>query len=623
MAAVADESAAPPADLAAVVAGEAAPGIPVGDEAANPVLSGAAPPAAPTALTAIERAWLAPASELEHRVSSTRRRALEYGAWNLDAAADALMQGDAEGDPLERAQSAVELSPDLPAARMALAGALWLHGDAPMSAVRSVMQAMLAMTRHLEASVWFAGSALYILALALVLGGSLALLVAFAAVASHAAHDLGHLISSHTPVYAGYALLATLLLLPMAWSEGLLGLLLPVLAVSLFYASNRQRVALLLAAASIVAGSFPVIRSAGRLLEAQATDAVARAAYTIAHGFASPIEIARLEAAAPDDPLAARGLAIHARRMGNLGKADALYQQLLESEPDDVALINNAGNVRLALGHMESALDLYRHAIEIESSPIVLFNLSQAYGRAFQVDDLNHALAQAQSEDSELVATLTALQGGGSDSFVVDLPLPSGFMWQRMRESNQGAGIAEEFRARYAPGRLGRDAETLAAALAVVAAFAILIGLRWHGSGSCARCGERMCPRCGEDRSVGAVCEACNDLFQQPEKTDRALRIQRVNALREREQRVDRIATLTSMIVPCAAGVVADRPLASLLGGLFFAFGIVALLGRQGVVPDPLVAGAAGPFAFTALAVVSLVLYFVTIATSLSARGSR
>jgi hypothetical protein len=335
------------------------------------------------------------------------------------------------------------------------------------------------------------------------------------------------------------------------------------------------------------------------------------------------VELARLGAAAQNDVLAARGLAIHARRAGNLGTADAIYQQLLEGEPPDLALMNNAANIRLELGHMESALELYRRALELEESPVVLFNLSQAYGRAFQVDDLNRTLAQAQAVDAELVAELMTLQGGESEGFVVDLPLPNRLMWSRLLESRPGGGIAAEFRAPLVSGRLGRDAQWLAGAAALVVLIASLAGARFQPSRWCSRCGIRMCPRCDDVEGEGDLCESCTRLFLHPEKTDRKLRLARVNELREREERLDRVATLVSVLVPATAGLLAKRPLASLLGGFFFALTLCLLVWSGGVVPDPLVAGSAAPFVFVGVAVLAFLSYAALVAIALSARGSR
>lgn len=605
--------------------------IPQGENAEIPPQAGDLPSPAPEPGatpashidTGIERAWHAPAASLEQRVARTRRSALGTGAWNLDPAARAIVAGGVEGDALERAQAAVALAPDLPAARMELARALWLHGDSPMSAIRSAIEAVRAIGRHLESALWFTGTALYALAAALVIGSLLAILVAGISVAAHAAHDLGHLVSANTPVFAQFALLGVALLVPLVLGEGGLGVALAALALAIVYGRPAQRVALGLAAAALVAGLYPVARSAGAVLDAFPSDPVARAAYTSAQGLVSPVELARLSAAAENDALAARGLAIHARRTGSLGRADALYQRLLQDEPGDLVLMNNAANVRLELGHMESALDLYGRALELEESPVVLFNLSQAYGRAFQVDDLNQTLALAQAVDAELVAEFMALHGGESEGFVVDLPLPNQLMWDRVLESDRGSGIAAEFRAPLVSGRLGSNAELLATAVVLVVLVATLVGARFQQSRWCDRCGARMCPRCDAGEGEGDLCESCTRLFLHPEKTDRNLRLARVNELREREERINRIATVVSMLVPAAAGLLAKRPLASLLGGFFFALALCFLVWRGGVVPDPLVAGAAAPFVFIGVAVLAFLSYAAVVATALAARGSR
>jgi hypothetical protein len=101
------------------------------------------------------------------------------------------------------------------------------------------------------------------------------------------------------------------------------------------------------------------------------------------------------------------------------------------------------------------------------------------------------------------------------------------------------------------------------------------------------------------------------------------LRLARVNELREREERLDRVATLVSVLVPATAGLLAKRPLASLLGGFFFALTLCLLVWSGGVVPDPLVAGSAAPFVFVGVAVLAFLSYAALVAIALSARGSR
>lgn len=594
---------------------------PVAEETVGPRDGAAARALAPPLLATtepIEQAWFGGDPTLEARVWRTRRAALERGIWNVDGAARALLATPRV--PLERAEAAVRLAPDLPAAQMEWARARWLDGDSPISALRTAGGALVAFARHPEGALWLGGSLLGLLAAGLVYGGLLALAVACLLVTPHAAHDLADLFSRRMPAFGRAALLTSLLLVPAVLGEGVLGLAVALIAVGAVYGSRRQRVALAVSCAAIVLGAFPVARLAGMALEALPADPVARAALATSRGLVLPEDVRRLEAAAEHDPLARQGLARLARRAGNLGRADAAYQALVKESPEDPVILNNAANVRLHLGHMESAFDLYRRALAVDQSAVVLYNLSQAQGRAFQVDDLTRTLEIAQSLDGDLVADLTRLQGAQPEGFVVDLPISNWSFWRRVLRSSNGAAWAAELRAPVAPGRLGESPAALGGAFASALVLGLLLGSRVRASCWCSRCGQRVCPRCHPEVSRGELCAACNKLFYQPELTNRSLRLRRIEALRDRGARYDRVAWLVSIVLPGAAGVLARRPLLGVWGAVWFVVALGALLGREGAAPDPLVAGAAGPVAFFVVAVLAGLGYALTVGASLAAR---
>ena len=89
------------------------------------------------------------------------------GVWNFDSAARALLGSGSRGEEIEHAAAAVRLAPDLPAARMRLSQALWLHGESPVDALRVALAALAGIPRHLEASLWFAATGLMIAAVGL------------------------------------------------------------------------------------------------------------------------------------------------------------------------------------------------------------------------------------------------------------------------------------------------------------------------------------------------------------------------------------------------------------------------------------------------------------------------
>jgi len=521
---------------------------------------------------------------------------------------------------------------------MALAHALWRRGDAPLAALREAIAALSALSRHLEATLWLAGSALAILAVGLVVGGLACAVSAAVLAAPHAAHDLGDAIGGRAPAFARMALLAALVCAPALLGEGLLGLAVGVFALGALYGDRRERIALVGAAVAVWLGAFPLAMLAGRSFEALARDPVVRAASAVDHGRPTAVDLAILRAAAAGetisgrgddaprrgpDPLAARALARLARREGRLGEADARYQDLLEATAVDAALANDAANVRLRLGHVDSALELYERSLELELSPLVLFNLSQAHARAFEVEGLTRALERAQALDGDLVAELARVQGASeSPDFVVDLPLPPKLLWSRLAQAGDGGAFAAEARQPFAPGRLGREPGLALAGLAVPVVLGSLAGARLRRSRWCTRCGRRTCPSCDRSWAQAEQCEACHRLYFQPEQTQRELRIARVAALEERRRRLDRAATLTALLVPGAAGLLASRPLRGLVACVLFAVAAAGFAWRSGVVPDPEVAGAAGTAALLGLAGVAALAYAVLVTTSLAKRRS-
>jgi ABC-type Fe3+-siderophore transport system permease subunit len=99
------------------------------------------------------------------------------------------------------------------------------------------------------------------------------------------------------------------------------------------------------------------------------------------------------------------------------------------------------------------------------------------------------------------------------------------------------------------------------------------------------------------------------------------MRAARVNALRFRERRLAPIQLIVSILLPGAAGALARCPWASFVGALSAAIAILAISWRNGVTPDPLLAGAAAPMAFGLISVLALCCYSASVAISLAARS--
>jgi len=544
-------------------------------------------------------AWSDPTLGLPERVHRTRAIARELGLDDFDGAARALLLGRGPGSPLERAEAAVELAPDLPLARSALASARWGSGDW-LGAARAALSAVGSLDRQLEASLWWRANALYLLALALFAGSLLHLGLAAARVARPAAHDLGDLLGGGLPDFAQAGLLTALILAPAALGGGWLGLGLGLFAVVMLRTRGRGRGAASLAALLLVVALHPVLAASARSLAALGADPVVDAASSVEHGLSSRAERARLGRAAGKDRLAAEALAAQARRDGDLALADARYQALLAEGPPDGALENDAANVRLALGDLEGATALFEQATKLEPDALTYFNLAHAYARGIRLERHAEALGRAQALDEDLVAELTDLASVRSAGFTFDTPFPVAGVRERLLERADAGPLAARLRAPLAPGRLGGQTPLAALAFAAGGALALALSRRWRSSARCPRCGARMCPRCDRCASDARLCNGCGRLFHRPETTDPAMRIARLTDLRLRQWRREWLELGLALALPGAAGALARRPLLGLLGALAGG-GLGALVAvGAGLAPDPLAAGAAGRWALDA-----------------------
>jgi tetratricopeptide (TPR) repeat protein len=568
-------------------------------------------------------AWSEPGASLEARVENTRTAALELGLRNVEPAARSLLASPPGGAKrLDTARMAVRLAPDLPAAHMALALASLTEDLAPIRAAGASLDAIAAFQRNLEASLWLHAAAFHAGALALAAGAILYLLVSALWVVREAAHDLGDRLATTTPSPSRAALLGVVLLAPAAAGQGLLGLGVACLALTAAYGSRRTWIAAGLAALALTAALHPMLQQAGKALGAFHSDPIALSVHNAQHGFATRVHLVRLERAAQTDPLAARALAMGVKRTGDLQAADARYRALLAEAPDDPVLLNNAANVRLALGDTDGAIGLYGHALQRRPSAVTWFNLSQAWGAALNVVELDAALATAQQLDPELVEDLSLVQERAIH-FVADMAVEPSRLRDRALAASDGAPVAAVLRHPLAPGLLGATPLATGAALAGALALGVALRGRFRPSRGCQRCGSLVCPRCDHASIRRGLCETCNRLLYKTEGTDPALRAARAEQLARRGAWVGRASLAAGLAIPGAGALLLGRPLLAFFTCIAASAAVTCFAARHGPAPDPLAAGAAGPMLFLAASLLFAALYGLLVALAVSAPRSR
>lgn len=557
----------------------------------------------------IERTWSVGSRELRDRAERTRAVADEVGLESVDVLARALVFGGKDLGTFEgRAEAAVLLAPDLPAAHAALARARLASGSFG-AAASSAIDAIAALPRSLDGWLWL-GATGGVLALFALAGGALVYLGArgFAS-ASHAAHDLGDRLEPSMPDFSRVALVAALVLLPAALGEGVAGAALALLVFGWWQSTRAQRIELACAALLFVAAIHPVAKFAGARLAAIGADPIVAAAVAAEGGALDPVDAARLARAASDpasglatesdDPLAMFALAQWARRSGDLAEADARLAALLTRNSEDPVVLASAASVKIALGVPKEAVGFYRRAIASEPTALLWFNLSQAHGRAIEVEQHARALAAAQSIDPDAVSELTAHLARSRGASVAEMPMPSRRLRDRLVTSDASAA-ADRLRTPLAPGWLGRSSWLAALAFATAAALGAALARGFESSTTCLDCGTRLCRHCG------TACEALRGgIAAEPRcETCRTRRIEmraaagwepRPSGARARRVRA---ANALGALFPGLAGRSARRPAFGLMTALCVAGALAFGLGANAVVPDPASVGRAGAITF-------------------------
>jgi tetratricopeptide (TPR) repeat protein len=503
------------------------------------------------------------------------------------------------GSPLERAELAVELAPELPAAHAALARAR-LEGWQLGGAWAALREAIEVAPHHLEARLWLeanAYAALFAAGFAAALG-----FLALAAIAAFPrfARDLARL--RELPAPSAAALAVAIVLLPAALGEGLAGLGLGLLCFALVNGSAWRRLSTLSAAALLLTALFPLLERRAESYAALALDPAVRAAWATEQGTPTAADLARVTRAAEHDPVAGRALALRLARQGALDEAGRRFADLRREDHSSELLANSAA-VSLLRGDVDEAIALYEQAVEGSSSALLRFNLAQAYGRAIRFDAQDLALSEAQLLDPDVLVDLNRRYNGQDGVLVAYLPLPAGRALERLHDPDGTRFLAASLRRALAPGVLGESRGDAVVALWLAAAAGLLLGAVLA-------------------RLAGPEQDLYSDIARllQVQGGDSIARMAQLEELRIRQRRIDLAARVAAWLVPGAAGMVAGRPLLALLSASVFACGASLFLHRHGIVPDPLVLGALPAALIAALLCGLAFVYLALLGLALSLR---
>ena len=532
-------------------------------------------PEAAAALSASDRV-LAAAAVLRDRGYDD----LPVLAWALLDAARAQEQG-------ALVERAVELAPRSPGVRFE-AGRI--SGN-PLEFVAAIG----ALARDLPGLLWLAslaGSALLGGLAVLALGVCAA--AAFRGLPLHG-HALGHRMTAQDPpAWPGTLLcLALLCALPL-FGVGPMGLVAAAGALGALRFPRGQAAGVAFSLIALGAALGPGLDRAAPALVAVGRESVLIGAWRIDRGQALPGDLARLERVSerhPEDVLFRLALAVDQKRHGELARADQILGDAISSDHPGVrsAALNLRGIASLAEGDLNAAIPAFERARAAEESAPVMFNLSQAYGRALRLSDQESAFQAASALDPDLIARYLSANGANVHTVLIQAPLSlTVYLTRALQPSVESAALAREVR-EHLLGPAGRDRAWMALPVLGVLAFM----MRRKSVARCSRCERPLCAKCSREAMKAGTCKRCVRLFVKRERTDPRLRKLQLDLDRRRQRRTQIELAACSLLAPGFADLLDGRFARGMLA--LFALGTgFALLQAPELLPLPWELGSLG-----------------------------
>jgi tetratricopeptide (TPR) repeat protein len=471
------------------------------------------------------------------------------------------------------ARRAVDLAPDTPVVALEALRA-WLRPEFAASAAR-------ALTRSFPALLWAAvaggavlGGALLFWTLGLQIFGALRGLPLLG-------HAFAHSIRLPDLVaWAGALLFLALLALLAGVGLGPASLIALVGCVSAMRlrAAESVAVALSLVISGLVLG--PGLDLWARAAAHLEPGSALASAWRVERGYPLPGDALTLDRALekrPGDALVRLALAKARLRVGDSARA----RVLLASEPAEWPEVRAAerslrGALELGDGNVGKAVEEYERAREQHESAAVLFNLSQAYGRALRLDEQAPTYRAARLLDPHAVERY-ASAAVDAKHLIVPVNVPARVYLARATSASPAATrLARELRSRL----LGRglpDATWMALPLLGL----VGVGLRRGTITRCKRCERTLCSACSPENRDTSVCVRCVRLFEDRQNIDARVRKEQLEIDRRRQRRLDLRTGGLALLLPGFEPLLRGRCSAGALQLGCAAFGAVLLLSSR------------------------------------------
>jgi tetratricopeptide (TPR) repeat protein len=551
--------------------------------------------------------WNRASAELDaQKAEAAEKRLLllreELGMEDVEPVSAALLRAAAtkqDGSSLVVAQTAVDLSPDVPFTHFALAETQLANGFNFLGAAREVQLGLTRLWKdpRYSASAWANVGTEALLAW-VATTWVVVVLLAMRRV-RFLFHDVRHLVAGAAAKWQISILLVVVLALPVLFGLGPFYVLIALFAGMTFYLEWRER---LVAAALLVGVALTPVAGAWLAQGVAFFGTPAEDAYLVERGgVEAPAALARIQKRVSED----RGqfqdlyaLGRYETRRGHLDEAIPHFQKASALRPSDARLLTNLANAYFAKGDADNAQDLYTTASGVEPGLAApYFNVARLSARraallpadqaAAESEKGQNALNMAQRLDASLLTREDAPDKATLNRLLIE---PGLLNTDLLALSDQD--IVSRAQTELSERLMGNGVEASMARMVGLAALALCVvlgGIFARGRAhACDRCGRAVCRHCDPELKVGSpMCYQCVRAFRGGSGVSPDAQIaKRLEAHRYNIRR-QRLTLGVSLLVSGTGHVVVGAVVRGALYVFLFLFCAAEILLRHGAVRAP------------------------------------
>ena len=506
------------------------------------------------------------------------------------------------GSAVEIATSAVQLSPDLPAAWITLAATYFRADPSDLNRVIDSLisgsRAVMENPRYERALV---GEIIANLVFAFILTAVGAVLVLFARVCRLFFFDFNLIFPKGTPSWQSTAFAIVLLLMPIVFRMGVVWTMLIFFAAITYYLSREERimVALLIG----LSGLLPFVAEWG-VQQSSFPGTPAEEIYLIERGGLDAKDVVeRWKKLAAEDRAPYAGiyaLGRYALRRGELSQAIEYFNKALTLKPGDPNSRINLGTAFFLQGDLNNARNLLEGAVEDAKSPVGYYNLGRTYQRrielyrdavAGEVDKSAQAFSEASNLDPELTKPPADEKLGPvvDGNFIVrTVPLNPEDYLNAFPDDGLGERVGGELRSAL----LGNvSPRTGAVYPAVLALMIVILGefrRTLKTSRECRRCGRPVSLRADPDLSPSGVhCLQCVNVFTDKSRAAPALKVRKQLEIARFQSRMERSSRVLGGVWSGMGHLYFGHPFLGVIVAYTFMVSLLALLLHWGLIRTP------------------------------------